>query len=42
MKIDELDLTPPWRFLATDEEALRLQRQLDKEVTGRHPPSVVE
>ena len=27
----------PWRPLATEQEAIALQRQLDREMTARHP-----
>lgn len=37
MGIDELDWLAPWRPLATEQEAIGLQRQLDREVTARHP-----
>lgn len=37
MGIDKLDWLAPWRPLATEQEAIGLQRQLDREVTERHP-----
>jgi hypothetical protein len=37
MGIDELDWLAPWRPLATEQKAIGLQRQLDREVTARHP-----
>jgi hypothetical protein len=37
MGIDEPDWPAPWRPLATEQEAIGLQRQLDREVTARHP-----
>lgn len=37
MGIDELDWLAPWRTLATEQEAIGLQRQLDREVTAQHP-----
>ena len=37
MKIDELTWAAPWSPLSTEQEAIGLQRQLDREVTGRHP-----
>ncbi|CAG9202202.1 hypothetical protein BCAR13_1380006 [Paraburkholderia caribensis] len=37
MKVDELNWTAPWRSLSAEGEVVGLRRQLDREVTGRHP-----
>ncbi|RQR23994.1 hypothetical protein DIE23_34370 [Burkholderia sp. Bp9143] len=39
MDIEKLDWAAPWRSLSTEQEAVGLQRQLDRELTGRHPLS---
>lgn len=37
MDLDRLSWLEPWRPLGTEQEALGLQRQLEREITGPHP-----
>ncbi|AHX14763.1 hypothetical protein CH75_17305 [Dyella jiangningensis] len=37
MDFDRLSWLEPWRPLGTEQEALGLQRQLEREITGPHP-----